>query len=115
MSKRGRVFVERENGRIVRLFRSRFKALECKGDVVEYPRHNAVVEIRQQVYERSKGYCENCGHIITHTFHMHEKIARSDGGEISLENSVALCAACHILRTDSEHGNRRLRFGEANG
>lgn len=69
----------------------------------------AVEQIRDQVYERSRGNCERCGNIITKNFHMHEKIHRGQGGEISVSNCEALCADCHI-GPEGEHGDRRPRF-----
>ena len=112
--KRNRVFVEVKDGKICRIFNKAPKALMSKLDgatVHEYPRSYAVGEVRQQVFERSKGECRNCGEPITSkTMHMHEVVPRSKGGEISLDNSIALCGNCHEWRDDSEHGNRRLRF-----
>jgi hypothetical protein len=75
-------------------------------------RSEAVEEIRDQVYDRSKGFCRNCGDIILlDSFHMHEVKHRGKGGEISLDNSIALCAKCHI-GPEGEHKARRTRFGE---
>ena len=113
MSRRGRVFVQLVDGKIIRIFRRPAAARTTEGDIREYPRKDAVEAIRRQVFEKSGGNCRDCGKIITWKFHMDEEIPRSEGGEISIFNSVALCAACHILRDDSKHGKtRRLRFGE---
>lgn len=113
MSKRGRCFVQFLNNQPVRIFRSSKASIGFDGDVREYPRKDATEAIRRQVFEKSGGNCRDCGKIITWRFHMDEEIQRSDGGEISIWNSVALCADCHILRDDSKHGKtRRLRFGE---
>lgn len=113
---RGRVYVETENGEIIRIFRNPGSAMNSPAwdekRVKEYPRKDAVSSIRKQVFDRSKNKCEYCGNFITWKFHLHEKTARGKGGEISLENCVAICAACHILRKDSAHGDRRTRFGE---
>jgi 5-methylcytosine-specific restriction endonuclease McrA len=71
-----------------------------------------VKAIRRAVFERAEYMCEYCGALLTwNTGHMHEKIHRGRGGKISLENSVALCAKCHI-GPHGEHGARRPRFGE---
>lgn len=40
---------------------------------------------------------------------MHELVSKGKGGEVSLENSIGLCADCHL---NTAHGNRRPRFGE---
>jgi len=58
-------------------------------------RERAVAEIRRQVFIRSKGDCEYCGKNLGQGGHMHETIHRSRGGQISLENCVAICAECH--------------------
>ena len=113
MSRRGRVFVQLVDGKIIRIFKHPATARLADGDIREYPRKDAVEAIRRQVYERSKGQCEDCGALITWgTLHLHERVPRSEGGEISLANCAAICYGCHIGRSDSAHGNRRLRFGE---
>lgn len=114
MSKRGRCFVQILDGKIVRIFHKMYVAQLSGKEIREYPRRDAVIAIREQVYTASKGQCRDCGKLITNRFHMHEEVPRSKGGEVSIWNSIALCAACHILRDDSAHGNRRLRFGESN-
>jgi 5-methylcytosine-specific restriction endonuclease McrA len=45
---------------------------------------------------------------------MHEKVFRGNGGEISLENSIILCADCHILNPNQKgaHGGRQPRFSK---
>lgn len=108
---RGRCWVEFDEKGPIRIFRN-WRGVLAVGnykDVREYPRKNAVAAIRQRVYELSGGFCKDCGGIITVNFHMHEEISRGKGGEISIENSIALCSRCHL---EFEHGNRRLRFGE---
>lgn len=85
-------------------------------NIAQWPRKDAVESIRQQVFERANNECQRCGKPVTwSTMHMDERIARGDGGEISLANCWALCYDCHEGRSDSEHGERRLRFGEYNG
>jgi len=54
--------------------------------------------IRQQLIERAKGKCEICGKAESQCFgglHPHEKIMRSMGGKLSLENSIICCNTCH--------------------
>lgn len=73
-------------------------------------RARAVTAIRITIFRRSRGWCEvrkseSCENYITWcSFHLHEKVPRSKGGEISEENSVAACAPCHR----HEHRDRRL-------
>lgn len=76
----------------------------------------AIGEIRRQVFERDGYECRRCSKRLTlQSGHMDEKISRGEGGEISLENCWLLCADCHIGdKSTSEHGNRRIRFGEKN-
>jgi len=76
-------------------------------------RKDAVDAIRRQVYEKSGGRCRDCGAVIGWDFHMHEIVPRGNRGEISTTNSAAICAACHILRDGSAHGNRKPQFGGA--
>jgi 5-methylcytosine-specific restriction endonuclease McrA len=82
--------------RVVRIFRNK-KAAFLSGEViVPYERALAVAEIRHQIFLRSQGNCEACGCPVNEsTAHMHEKVHRGRGGEISLENSLFICAACH--------------------
>jgi HNH endonuclease len=115
---RTRVFVELVGDKIVRIFRNGRGAVVMsqaydEGRVIEFPRKDAVEAIRRQVFERSNKECEHCGKAITWgTLHMHEKQPKGKSGEVSLDNSIALCYNCHIGREDSAHGNRRPRFGE---
>lgn len=67
-------------------------------------------EIREQLCERAGGYwvrsghqyrcigglCELCGQPPDWIgLEMHEKIFRSAGGKVSLDNSIMLCDTCH--------------------
>lgn len=75
----------------------------------QMPRSEAVQMIRQAVFKRSDGECERCGTTITwKTMQMHERVHKSQGGEVSLSNCWALCHGCHQGRPDSEHGDRRF-------
>lgn len=81
-------------------------------------RGKAVGAIRAQVYDRSENQetgdheCERCGRYITwESFEMNEKRPKGagggkTGGEVSLQNSEALCHGCHQGNKDSAHGNR---------
>ena len=73
----------------------------------------AVRLIRHQLFLRSYGYCQLCAVIVTEQgCHMHERIHRGrfdvDGysGEISLTNSIIVCAKCHRL----QHPEREIQF-----
>lgn len=101
---RGRVFVEMQDGKPIRILQKK-QAWRVENKQ-EMPRKDAVAEIRKQVFERSRGECENCSYPITANAHMDEKISRGDGGEISLTNCQMLCARCHIIGPTSKHGNR---------
>lgn len=101
-----------DKGNPIRVFRHRVDAFLSpafnEDRVKEWPRYDAVHSIRKQVYDRANGQCEKCGKRLTwKQMHMDEKVARGNGGEISVGNSWVLCANCHILDIDSEHGNRR--------
>src|ERR1700722_19158151 len=94
---------------VVRIFKSK-KAAYASGEVVwEVTRAWAVASIRHQIFVRSDGDCEQCGSPITESSgHMHERKHRGRGGEISLENSVFICAICHSYN----HRARNPRWGE---
>ena len=90
----------------IRIFRTRQASLQA-GWRQAYPREVAVGIIRHKIFMRSDGYCEFCGALITEqTMHMHEKQHRGKGGEISLSNSVPICATCHRRA----HADRNPRF-----
>jgi 5-methylcytosine-specific restriction endonuclease McrA len=106
-----RIYVYVELGRDalpIRIFRNQ-KASLAAGWRQIYPRTEAVGAIRHQIFLRSKGECELCPAPVTESSgHMHEKIHRGKGGEISLENSVFICPTCHR----HAHADRNPRFGE---
>ncbi len=67
----------------------------------------AVSSIRHQLWLRCRGECELCGSLVTEQGgHMHEQQHRGKGGEISLDNSVFICAKCH----QDAHKDRAPRF-----
>lgn len=104
-SRRQRVFVEMQNGVPVRIY-NRVPYDPAAPSPVEVSRVGAVSCIRGLVFARAAGRCERCGTPITEqTGHLHERIPRSKGGEISIYNSVALCPPCHVGKT-GEHANR---------
>jgi HNH endonuclease len=89
------------NQRIVRIFRSHHAAVHLVSKreafyAVEMNRSEAVGAIRHNLFVRSGSDCEICGSPITESGgHMHEQKHRGRGGEISLENSLFICAKCH--------------------
>lgn len=103
------VFVEVEDGKIIRILRTTAEAWRLPAErVQQWPRSEAVKAIREQVFDRSKGECEDCGRRVTKmTGEMHERIPKGKGGEVSLANSCFLCYYCHQGRKDSAHGDRR--------
>ena len=97
-----------ESKRVIRVFRNDKDALSLPPERVrQFPKKDAVEDLRRQVFELSEGLCRNCGKIINWRFHMHELQHRGRGGEQSLENSIALCADCHL---NQEHGDRRPQW-----
>jgi hypothetical protein len=71
------------------------------------------LEIRAILFEKQEHKCKWCDKLLSWSqCHMHEQIFRGKGGEISLDNSVILCADCHILnpRQTGAHGSRQPRF-----
>ena len=64
-----------------------------------WDRAEAVLGIRNRIFDRSEGNCELCAVPVTwDTGHMHEKLPRGKGGEISLENSIFICSNCHRVQ-----------------
>lgn len=97
-------------GNIIRIFRKDKRWLQVAEDrLALVPKIDAVREIRMQIFKRSCGKCEfDCGNNISwDSMELHEKIPRGKHGEISLQNSVALCHNCHTGSPDSAHGDRR--------
>lgn len=101
----------------VRIFRNK-KAWVASGcgeeDSVEMVKAAAVFEIRAQVYIRQEGLCLNCkdpvkwdGSLFERA-HLHEKISKGKGGEVSLTNCIILCCDCHL---NGAHGDRKPQFG----
>jgi 5-methylcytosine-specific restriction endonuclease McrA len=106
---RGRVWVEIQNAKIVRIFKNRKAAVLSGQATIEYSRKDAVAEIRKAVFNMAKGFCKYCGKYVPWgTGHMHEEKHRGEGGEISIYNSVWTCYNCH----KREHPEKSLRFGE---
>lgn len=67
-------------------------------------------QIRRAIWERQGGTCVRCPTIITwKSLHMHERVHRGRGGEISLENSEGLCYECH-LGVRGVHPEKQLNF-----
>ena len=90
----------------IRIFRNR---KQVSGFFREYPRREAIAAIRHQIFVRSAGYCELCAVPVTEqTMHMHEQKHRGKGGEVSLVNSVGICAICH----KHEHRDREPKWSK---
>jgi 5-methylcytosine-specific restriction endonuclease McrA len=91
----------------VRIFTSRSKV--TRGYIMKMNRSEAVKIIRHQLWLRCAGECEICAAPVTEdSGHMHERVHRGKGGEISLENSVFICPPCHRR----EHADRNPRFSK---
>lgn len=108
--------IDPKTDRIIRIFKVPKRALDLSIQnpelIREYPRSEAIKEIRLQVFARADGKCEYCGRPITwDTGELHEELPRGKGGEYSLANSRAICFRCH--REDERgHKSRRLHWGE---
>ena len=93
----------------IRIFKSKKAAWDARDRVAEMDYGEAVCRIRHRIFVRANGSCEICGAPITEkSAHMHEMKHRGQGGEISLENSVMACVACH----KHQHRDRNTRWGE---
>ena len=109
--KRRMVWVEQHPfvPRALRIFKSQKAAFASKVFVVQMFRDIATNDIRHALFLRSQGFCELCASVVTEkSGHMHERDPRGKGGEISLENSVFICARTHQL----EHKDRAPRWSK---
>ena len=91
------VWVALSHGEPIHIFKSEKAAVESGYQfITEVPRRYAVANIRHQLFLRSGGQCENCDANLTEkSGHMHERVWRGQGGDISLENSIFICFKCH--------------------
>ena len=98
-----------ESGTPIRIFRNDLEWVRCPDSRLKYmTKAEAVGSIRGQIWRRTGGECEFCGAWITeNTMHLHEQLPKGRGGEVSLANSVGICADCHVVGPNSAHGNRR--------
>lgn len=88
----------------IRIIKSNGGAIFLSQDqVAEWPRKEAVSEIRKQVFARANGLCDKCGRILGLSGHMHERIPKGNGGEVSVSNGWALCFDCHEGPNNGEH------------
>jgi hypothetical protein len=60
-------------------------------------------ELREQIFQRSGGYCEACGGSLEANWAAHHRLLRSRGGKDSVTNLVALHHKCHNLSRPSVH------------
>jgi hypothetical protein len=61
--------------------------------------------LREQVFERCKGYCEKCGKPLPYGWALHHRKLKSRGGEDTVQNFLALHHECHNTGTKSVHMN----------
>lgn len=87
-----------------------FRARPCLAIVDHIPYADAVKAIRHRIFVRSKGLCEMCGSVVLEsTGHMHERLPRGRGGEISIANSIFICVVCH----KGEHKERNPQWRQS--
>ena len=85
-------------GMPIRIFKNQKAAIASTRAWAVMARNQAVGQIRHQLFIRSEGHCEFCDERVTECGgHMHERVHRGQGGEISLANSVFICATCHAF------------------
>jgi len=98
----------------IRIFKNHKTAFAAQIELLaERDYGTAVRSIRHQLFVQARGYCNLCAGIVTEVgCHMHERLHRgrfdADGhsGEISVANSIIICAKCHLL----EHPEREIKF-----
>jgi 5-methylcytosine-specific restriction endonuclease McrA len=107
--KNKQVWVEIENSKFVRIFKSKNRAIAANCEIMLVDYFHAVSRIRHHLWRRCKGECELCASVVTEdSGHMHEQKHRGKGGEISLANSVFICSTCHAR----EHADRNPKFSK---
>lgn len=104
-----KVYVELDlDGKVYRLLTHKESVTNLRCMTMD--RAEAVEAIRYRVFKNSGHKCRDCGNPITWaTFHMHEKISRGKGGQIGVDNSIALCSSCHIGKS-GPHADRYPQF-----
>lgn len=60
-------------------------------------------KIRQQVLDRDKNTCQNCGETKPSRFHVHHIIKRKENRIDSLDNLITVCPKCHKLLDREEY------------
>ena len=74
----------------------------------------ATEQIRLAVFKRDGYACTHCGApVCIGTGHMHERLHRGRGGEISVNNSTTLCGGCHANNPVAGHGKRKVQWSHA--
>lgn len=115
---RNHVWVERnpESGLPIRIIKPREAYNARDIEIAFVDKTWAIGEIRRQVFERDNYECRRCGKRLNlQNGHMDHIISKGEGGETSVANGWLLCFDCHEgNKATSEHGNRRIRFGESN-
>jgi 5-methylcytosine-specific restriction endonuclease McrA len=105
VSTRNKVYVEIGEDKLpIRLIKNHAEVWRLPPDkVAHWPKGDAVRAIRQKAVDRAKGECEFCGcRVVWQRGDLHEVVFRSQGGEVSVANSVYICAKCHR----NEHGEK---------
>lgn len=101
------------NGRAEKIFRDKTWLDYPPERVYITTKKEAVADIREQVYVRAEGKCEECGRPVSwENAQMHEERPKGagggfTGGEVGMDNCVLLCAGCHQWGPNARHANRR--------
>lgn len=66
---------------------------------------------RRLVFERAGGRCERCSFGLGLLWECHHRKLRSQGGDWSLANLLALHPACHSLQPGSVHLEPKVSYG----
>lgn len=56
----------------------------------------ALKRVCEEVYERDKGCCVNCGRYVAEGTKPHHVLFKSRGGGDTVDNMVMLCNECHF-------------------
>ena len=86
------------------MIRRRLNPVSAKTRRTRWP---ALAQTRAHVLARSEGRCEVCRVYVGAWIDVHHVVKRSQGGEDTPSNCLALCRPCHDA-TDRPRGSGRL-------
>ena len=68
------------------------------------------LRLRNDLYERSSGHCEVAGEVLSHSFAVHHRKRRSQGGTDEITNLMIVCHFHHNGGTHSIHAQPAMSY-----